>query len=73
MVYTYLLKLYQALDSRRDEINNEISRLAGNADNTDQLEFMQGRIAASNEIISFLRNRYHSKLPRRIQKTDLPS
>ena len=70
MVYTYLLNLYQALDSREMEINGEMSKLANNA---EQIEFLQGRIDTINEIRSFIQEKYHRKLPRRIQKLHAPA
>lgn len=65
MVYSYLLNLYQALDGRQEEINKEMATIENEK---NQLEFMQGRISAINEIRSFIRSNYHSKLPRRMQK-----
>ena len=65
MVYTYLLNLYQALDNRQQEIEVELSRLI---DDKEQFELIHGRLAAINEFRSFIHNKYHSKLPRRIQK-----
>jgi|GEM_PF-859700 len=65
MVYTYLLNLYQALDNRQQEIEVELPSLI---DDKEQLELMHGRLATISEFRIFIHAKYHSKLPRRIQK-----
>ena len=65
MVYNYLLELYQVLDKRKEEIQQQISELP--CDNR-KLEYLQGRLLVVNDFKSFLKSHYHSKLPRKIQK-----
>jgi len=64
MAYKYLLDLYQALDRRQLEIDLEQSNLENGS---EQLEFIRGRLSVINEFRSFIRDNYHSKLPRRMQ------
>lgn len=65
MVYSYLLDLYRVLDTRRDEIQSQISQLSNDP---EKLRYQQGRLAVINGLKVFLTDNYHAKLPRRIQK-----
>ena len=65
MVYNYLLDLYQVLAERK----NEIERHGYDSSESHEAEqFHQGRLTAIDDFTTFLRNNYHTKLPRRIQK-----
>jgi hypothetical protein len=65
MVYNYLLDLYQVLAERK----NEIARQGGDPSESAEAEqFHQGQLTAIDDFAAFLRNNYHTKLPRRIQK-----
>jgi len=65
MVYNYLLDLYQVLAERK----NEIEKLNnGPFESPEAEQYHQGRLAAVNDFTTFLKNNYHAKLPRRMQK-----
>ncbi len=65
MVYNYLLDLYQVLAERK----NEIERQSGGPFESPETEqFHRGRLTALNDFATFLKENYHTKLPRRIQK-----
>lgn len=65
MAYNYLLDLYHALAERQVEI----LKSGGSPDATAAEEhYRQGRLDATNDFLAFLKNNYHAKLPRRLQK-----
>ena len=65
MVYNYLLDLYQVLAQRK----KEIARQSGEPfDSPEAEQYHQGRLSAIDDFTAFLRNNYHAKLPRRMQK-----
>lgn len=61
MSHTYLLDLYQALNERR----LQCAPVPGESDE-EQAERL-GRLAASEEVLAFLRDNYHQRLPRRLR------
>jgi hypothetical protein len=65
MAYSYLLDLYQVLAERQAEILK-----AGEAPGATVAEeqYRQGRLSATTDFLNFLKNNYHGKLPRRLQK-----
>lgn len=65
MVYNYLLDLYKVLEKREQEIAKDMTRPA---DADDQGLYQQGRLTAISDFTMFLRQKYHAKLPRRLQK-----
>jgi hypothetical protein len=65
MVYSYLLDLYQVLDTRKKEIHLQILQLSNDP---EKLQYQQGRLTAINDFKVFLTTHYHAKLPRRVQK-----
>jgi hypothetical protein len=76
VAHTYLLDLYQALNERR----LQCAPVLGESDEDQAVRL--GRLAASEEVLSFLRDNYHWRLPRRLQgealkllaeKTDQPT
>ena len=64
MSYNYLLDLYQLLDSRLELLEDKI-----NDAQKSTAEFDQGRYDCLLEFKQFLRDHYHHKLPRRLQKS----
>lgn len=66
MVYNYLLGLYKILESRSEEIKAAQAMVASNS---EQGEHLEGRLAAITDFNQFLHRTYHTKLPRRLQKT----
>ena len=65
MAYSYLLDLYRALAEREQAIKQQ----QNNGPLEPEIEnFLQGRLDTVNDFSSFLRNRFHAKLPRRLQK-----
>jgi hypothetical protein len=64
MAYSYLLDLYRVLAERRAEI---LKTSVGLATPFTEKQFQQGRLAANDEFLMFLKNNFHSKLPRRLQ------
>jgi len=62
VAHTYLLDLYRVLTQHRQEY--AIAPLGESAEETD---LRSGRLAAADEVLAFLRNNYHSRLPRRLQ------
>ena len=69
MSYNYLLKLYQVLDERIDQIDDEEF-----SDNTvsGESEYQRGRRDCLVDFKNYLKENYHDKLPRRIQKSLKP-
>ncbi|MDK9709041.1 MAG: hypothetical protein OEL83_18520 [Desulforhopalus sp.] len=65
MAYNYLLDLYRVLAERQAEI--EKSAGAPEASLTEE-PYRQGRLAANQDFLAFLKENYHAKLPRRMQK-----
>lgn len=65
MVYSYLLDLYRVLAEREKEIKKQQE----NSVSLESEEYLQGRLAAVNDLTSFLRNNFHAKLPRRLRGT----
>jgi len=65
MSYTYLLELYQALDERIRDLTVEQQQTSLSP---EQRAYLQGRLDCLAAFASFLKNNYHNKLPRRIQK-----
>jgi hypothetical protein len=65
MAYSYLLDLYQVLSERQAEILK--TGEAPGATATDE-HYRQGRLDATKDFLTFLKNNYHGKLPRRLQK-----
>lgn len=65
MAYSYLLDLYRVLAERKNEIEKQgdVSFESSEAE-----EYHQGRLAVVNDFTTFLKNNYHAKLPRRLQK-----
>ena len=65
MAYSYLLDLYQALAERQAEILK-----TGEAPGATVAEeqYRQGRLDATRDFLTFLKDNYHGKLPRRLQK-----
>jgi hypothetical protein len=66
MVYNYLLGLYKVLETRGEEIKTSqalppISK--------EEAEYLQGRLTAVTDFTNFLHQNYHTKLPRRLQKS----
>ncbi len=65
MAYSYLLDLYQVLNERQAEILRT-------CDTTDappaEVYYRQGRFDATKDFLTFLKDNYHAKLPRRLQK-----
>ncbi len=65
MAYNYLLDLYQALAERQAEI----LKSGGSPDAAPAEEhYRQGRLDTINDFLAFLKDNYHAKLPRRLQK-----
>lgn len=65
MAYSYLLDLYQALAERQEAILK--TRESPDATAAEEL-YRQGRLDATTDFLAFLKNNYHEKLPRRLQK-----
>ncbi len=65
MAYNYLLDLYRVLAERKNEIERHNS---GSAESPEDEQYHQGRLTAINDFTTFLKNNYHAKLPRRVQK-----
>lgn len=67
MVYSYLLDLYRVLGEREKEIKKrqEDSSLSPEAE-----EYLRGRLGAIDEFTIFLKNNFHSHLPRRMRRAD---
>ena len=66
MSYSYLLDLYQMLDDRITLINDELSQ--DNPQPGNQ-HYQHGRVECLTDFKTYLREHYHDKLPRRIQKS----
>jgi hypothetical protein len=65
MAYSYLFDLYRVLAERK----NEIERLNAESSESPEVEqYNQGRLTAVNNFTAFLKDNYHAKLPRRMQK-----
>lgn len=65
MAYNYLLDLYRALGQRQEEI---IASCEATSENQEEKHFQQGRLTVNREFLSFLKDNYHHKLPRRLQQ-----
>lgn len=63
MAHTYLLDLYTVLRQRRD---NWLS--AHGPENQEEAAIRRGRYEAAGEVLTFLRDNYHRRLPRRLQQ-----
>jgi hypothetical protein len=61
VAHTYLLDLYQALNQRR----LQCAPVPGESDEEQAVRL--GRLAACEEVLAFLRDNYHWRLPRRLQ------
>ncbi|MDR3628768.1 MAG: hypothetical protein P4L42_00380 [Desulfocapsaceae bacterium] len=64
MSHTYLLDLYSVLAARKKQIQDTAARTCSPADELS----MQGRLDAITDFTAFLKNSYHTRLPRRMQK-----
>ena len=65
MAYTYLLDLYQALSKRKTAIKKQLTENGTTAADTTQ--YKQGQLDVIDEFSHYLRENFHSKLPRRMQ------
>lgn len=64
MAYNYLLDLYRVLAERKNEIaGDDVSDESPEAE-----QYREGRLSVVNDFATFLKDNYHSKLPRRLQK-----
>lgn len=65
MAYSYLLDLYKVLEKRK-------SLLIKSADNLDLqdkgMQQLRGQLSVIDDFTKFLRQNYHHRLPRRLQK-----
>lgn len=66
MTYNYLLDLYRMIEKRHAAIAAELENLPTSEENS----FRKGQLEALGEFTDFLHQKYHTKLPRRAQKTD---
>lgn len=64
MVYNYLLELYKILDRRQEEIARAEKAIPSDHRLS---EFNRGRKRAIEKFRVFLQDKYHAKLPRRLQ------
>jgi len=64
VAYTYLLDLYQALSSRKTAIKKQLTKTDNSADTT---QYKRGQLDVIEEFSHYLRENFHSKLPRRMQ------
>ncbi len=64
MAYTYLLDLYQALNSRKTALTKQLTE-TDNSANT--IQYKQGQLDVIEEFSHYLRENFHAKLPRRMQ------
>ena len=64
MSYNYLLDLYQVLDTRLELLTDNMNDIQRGT-----TEFDRGRYDCLLEFKQFLRDHYHHKLPRRLQKS----
>ena len=64
MAYTYLLDLYQALNSRKMTLMKQLSETG---DRADSIQYKQGQLDVIEEFSHYLRENFHSKLPRKMQ------
>jgi len=64
MAYTYLLDLYQALSKRKSTIKKQLTETSNSA---DTIQYKQGQFDVIDEFSRYLRENFHSKLPRRMQ------
>ena len=62
MAHTYLLDLYQVLTEHRRKYATTPA-VESDKERTER----SGRLAAADEVLAFLRDNYHSRLPRRLQ------
>ncbi len=65
MAYSYLLDLYQVLAERQAAILKTCESPGATA---AEERYRQGRLDATTDFLAFLKNNYHAKLPRRLQK-----
>lgn len=65
MAYSYLLDLYQVLAEREREILQTSESPNATA---AEVQYRQGRLDATRDFLTFLKDNYHAKLPRRLQK-----
>ncbi|KJR96929.1 MAG: hypothetical protein VR65_26150 [Desulfobulbaceae bacterium BRH_c16a] len=65
MAYSYLLDLYRTLAEKENEIKKrqEAPSVSLEADT-----YLQGRLAAVNEFSIFLKDNFHTQLPRRLRQ-----
>lgn len=66
MAHTYLLDLYKVLTERCQQ-----SAFTPADESSDDAALRQGRNAAAGEVLAFLRENYHTRLPRRLQREAL--
>lgn len=64
MAYTYLLNLYEIIDKRIAEINNEIDTCVTDL---DQKKYLEGKVAVLSELKEFLILNLNQKLPKRLR------
>lgn len=64
MAYSYLLDLYRVLDEREQEIRG---RQAEPAASRETRYLLEGRLDAVTDFHSFLKENFHSRLPRRLR------
>ncbi len=64
MVYSYLLDLYRFIAEREEEIKRRQEDPAASHEAKDHL---RGRLAAISDFHTFLKNNFHSRLPRRLR------
>jgi hypothetical protein len=64
MAYSYLLDLYRVLAERKNEIEKENAP----GESPDAEQYREGRLSVVNDFTKFLKDNYHAKLPRRLQK-----
>lgn len=65
MVYSYLLDLYRLLAKREQELKT-LQEQPGLT--LEDAELLRGRLTALRDFDSFLRDNFHAKLPKRLQK-----
>lgn len=65
MSYSYLLDLYRDFVERKNTLQ---SRSENDGISEENKMYLQGQISALEELLEFLKENYHQKLPRRLQK-----
>ncbi len=64
MSHTYLIDLYELIDIRLQRIESECK---GDKSSGEDVHYLQGRTAALEDFMRFLRSGYDIKLPRRLR------